>query len=174
MSNLVVWLVVTGLAFVGFGVLAASSEGMEMRSHFWVRVLFGHVAVLSLALFIVGALVLGVLPGRMVGAAWIVLAVMSLALGPTVCYRRAGSSSGSSDTDGGGDSGPDQPHSPPTAPSGGIPLPDADQAMARVRDHNRPQLRTVKARGRGNRSPLRQQRRAKTRSQQRRTEQLNR
>lgn len=40
-------------------------------------------------------------------------------------------------SDGGGGHGPDIPPAPPAPPRGGIPLPDADQALIRLRDHRK-------------------------------------
>lgn len=42
---------------------------------------------------------------------------------------------------GGGGDGPPGPTVGPSAPSGGIPLPDAEQSRDRVRDHDRPDRR---------------------------------
>jgi hypothetical protein len=148
MANLLVWLVVIGLAFLGFGVLAGSSLGMQKRPRFWVRVLLGYLATLFFVLLVAGAIVLEVLPQRVLMLIWLVLVMSSLAYGPILCYQSESASPGSSDADGGGGSGPAQPSSSPTAPSGGAPLPDADQATARARDHNRPRLRDVKPRRR--------------------------
>jgi hypothetical protein len=69
-------------------------------------------------------------------------ALLTFAVSGPLLYRNLGPSSDpSSDEDGGGNggSGRDHPPSRPTPPRGGIPLPDADQARTRVRDHNRPQ-----------------------------------
>jgi hypothetical protein len=40
-------------------------------------------------------------------------------------------------SDGGWGRGPDRPQSPPDSPRGGIPLPDAEQARVRLRDHRK-------------------------------------
>ena len=40
-------------------------------------------------------------------------------------------------SDGGWGRGPDPPPKPPAPPRGGIPLPDAEQAMIRLRDHRK-------------------------------------
>jgi hypothetical protein len=71
--------------------------------------------------------------------AWLALAFAALVLPAAVCYRRAGdSASGESDEGDGGGSRPQAPNGP--RPTGGIPLPDADPAATRRRDHNRPKL----------------------------------
>jgi hypothetical protein len=44
---------------------------------------------------------------------------------------------GSDGSDGGWGGGRDGPSNPPSAPRGGIPLPDADQARVRLRDNHR-------------------------------------
>lgn len=143
-SALLVWLVLIELMFVEFGLLAASTLGMQKRPRFWVRVLLGYLVMLSLVVLVTEAIALRLLPSNLLMLLWLVLVVISLAFGPTLCYRRAAPSSGSSDAGGGGGSGPDRPPPPPTAPSGGIPLPDADQARRRARDHNRPRLHDLK------------------------------
>lgn len=48
--------------------------------------------------------------------------------------------------DGGGGGGPRRPDRPPDRPSAGPPLPDADQATGRARDHNRGRLARSPAR----------------------------
>ena len=73
---------------------------------------------------------------------WLALAVGAVVLAPVCCYRSAGSTAGSSG--GGGGDGIDP--LPPSRPRGGIPLPDAEQSGARVRDHVRPKLRDASPR----------------------------
>jgi hypothetical protein len=135
MATLLTWLVVVELAFVGFGVLGASSLGMEKRPRFLSRLLLAYLATLSLMLVLAGAVMLRILPEHVLMPLWLPLVFAAPILGPTVCYRSAGSASDSSDADAGGGSGPHQPSPRPTAPRGGVPLPDADQATVRVRDH---------------------------------------
>jgi hypothetical protein len=48
--------------------------------------------------------------------------------------------SGTDDDDGGGGRGPRQPPKAPEGPRGGVPLPDAEPARVRIRDHGRPAL----------------------------------
>jgi hypothetical protein len=60
-------------------------------------------------------------------------------------FSSSPNSPGSSDADDSGGTDPPGPPTPPT-PGGGIPLPDAEQARERVRDHNRPAR--VRLRGR--------------------------
>jgi hypothetical protein len=71
----------------------------------------------------------------LVAGAWL---MSSLILIPALLFNASESSPGPSDADGGGGTDPRQPPSPPSAPRGGIPLPDAEQARERVRDHDRP------------------------------------
>jgi hypothetical protein len=61
-----------------------------------------------------------------------VLIVHAAKTGPTVGWRAPG---GGSD-DGPGNSRPGPP-APPTRPGGGLPLPDAEPARVRLRDHRR-------------------------------------
>jgi hypothetical protein len=92
----------------------------------------------SLVLVVAGAVELHVLPEH-TGAA-IALLLLSgclpaLMLVGAVLYRNSDSPSGGGDDCGG--SGPDRPPSPPDPKSGGPPLPHADPARWRLRDHDR-------------------------------------
>lgn len=148
MGKLLIWLVVVELAFVGFGLLAGSALQMDRRAHFWARVLVGCLAMPSLALLVAEALILRLLPANVLMLVWLLLAVAALVVAPIACYRGTGSSPGTPGSDGGGGSGPHPPPPRPSSPTGGIPLPDADQAAGRVRDHNRPKLRDARPRRR--------------------------
>ena len=55
--------------------------------------------------------------------------------------------------DGGGGGGPRRPRPPETPPSAGPPLPDADQARARTRDHSRGRLAPPRTRRGAPRKP---------------------
>jgi hypothetical protein len=66
--------------------------------------------------------------------------VVALMFVPCLLYRRSDSSSDPSESDGGGGPGPSRPRSSPDPPRAGIPLPDADPACARARDHNTPRF----------------------------------
>jgi hypothetical protein len=136
MGKLLMWMAAVELAFVGFGALAASSLQMERRSHFWGRALLGCVAVLSMLPLTAASVTLKVLPEELLGPIWLLFIAGALTLAPVFCYRSAGSS----DVAGGGGPGPEPPLRGPETPPGGVPLPDAEQASARVRDHNRPRL----------------------------------
>ncbi len=70
----------------------------------------------------------------LVSWAWLYSALI---LTPELLFSGEDSSSGPSDADGGGGTNLGPP-SPPSAPRGGIPLTDAEQARERVRDHDRP------------------------------------
>jgi hypothetical protein len=59
-------------------------------------------------------------------------------LAPAFLVRDDESSPGGADVDDSGGHGPPQPGPSHDAPQGGIPLPDADPARRRVRDHDRP------------------------------------
>jgi hypothetical protein len=148
MPRLLVWLVVVAVAFVGFGLLGGSALGMKRRSRFWARVLLAHLTILASVLCFAGAAALHVLPINALMLLWLMLVVAAPVAAPAFCYRPAGRATGSSDDDGGGGSGPRRPPARPQGPRGGVPLPDADQAIARVRDHNKPRLRTWEPRRR--------------------------
>jgi hypothetical protein len=57
------------------------------------------------------------------------------------------------DDGGGGGGGPRRPDGPPDRPSAGPPLPDADQARARARDHTRGRLAPAQTRRGAPREP---------------------
>jgi hypothetical protein len=87
------------------------------------------------------------------------LVLLVIVLAPTLLPRsvlypgETDSPPDSSDEDGGGGRGPKtDPPVLPDAPRGGIPLPDADPARVRLRDHDRPVLTPRPAR-RGPREP---------------------
>jgi hypothetical protein len=107
------------------------------------------VRILRLVLIVFGPLVFSVVvvmlhpPGPEAGAKMLLLVsgawlFCSLILTPALLSSGSESSSGPADTDEGGGTDPRQPPSPPIVPRGGIPLPDAEQARERVRDHDRP------------------------------------
>jgi len=73
------------------------------------------------------------------------LLIMAVLLGPaclprSVLYPDHGAPSDCRDADDGGGGTPPGPPVPPTAPRGGIPLPDADPTRIRVRGHLRRDL----------------------------------
>ncbi|HET6864578.1 MAG TPA: hypothetical protein VFH80_01605, partial [Solirubrobacteraceae bacterium] len=111
----------------------------ERRAHFWV--------VLPLVSLIAGGLVVLVLavtpPGSRQGAmeALGLVALPVLMLVPAALYRGPGPSSDSGE-DGGEGRGPDAPlpPPPPPPPRGDIPLPDAEPANLRLRDHDAARL----------------------------------
>jgi hypothetical protein len=81
------------------------------------------------------------------------LLLVAVLLAPLLLPRRilyppdGGSSAEESDGDDGGGRGPQpDPPKPPTAPSGGLPLPDAQPARIRLRDHGRRVLTPRRAR----------------------------
>jgi hypothetical protein len=96
------------------------------------------------------------------------LLIMAVLLGPaclprSVLYPDHGSPPECRDADHGGGGPPPGPPMPPTAPQGGIPLPDADPARIRVRGHGRRDLvptRKRRATREPEHTPQRAQRRA--------------
>jgi hypothetical protein len=115
----------------------------QRRSHFWLRALLLQLvpAVLPGLLALsekVGIVGEGTL--RTTGPRLAVASALSLVVVPALLYRSpssgSGDSGGGSDFGGGSDPGPDPPPDPPDPPHGGIPLPDADQSAARLRDHS--------------------------------------
>lgn len=146
MATAISWLVGTVLTFVEFGVLACSALGSPRRSRFCVRLGCASLVMLALALGLAWAIDFSALPQQATGIAWLVLLLAALAVAPVFCYRTFAPFHGSSEGDGDGGSGSDPPPPPPGPPRGGTPLPDADQARARRRDHNRPSRRGVSRR----------------------------
>ena len=140
------------LGFVTLWIAAGSAQ--QRRSHFWVRMLLASLAVPALMAVLVEIAGLSMLPdgaARAVLAVFLFLGVIGLMLVPGVLYARVTPPPGRSDSDGGGGSGPDEPWPSPDAPRGGIPLPDAEQARARMRDHTGSQPRTPLRRRAGRR-----------------------
>ncbi len=142
----------------------ACGSGKQRRSHYWVRVALASLALPALMAVLVGAARLNVLSLSDEAAKAILpflffLGVVALMLVPGLLYRRSSSSPGPSDSDGGGGPGPGQPRPSPDVPRGGVPLPDADQASARARDHNTPKFDDPKWR-----RPAHEPRRAPTRT----------
>lgn len=142
------------LLLVGLCVSGGARE--QRRSHFWVRVLLAGLFMPSLLalLFGLGYVLAGSVAVPLAVFPMIVLCAMAVFLLPGLLYRRSGSSPGPSESDRGGGPGPGQPRPSPGGPRGGVPLPDADQASARARDHFRPKLRERKQR-RGTPDPRR-------------------
>jgi hypothetical protein len=125
------------LSYIGIGLIAEWAMGRQRRSHFGARVSLTTVGLLiALLLVVTQKALLETVAIRI----WIAFTVLALVTAPFVWYRSPGRFPGSSDSDGPGGPGPDQP--PPSSPSprGDVPLWDAEQALARVRDHNRPRL----------------------------------
>lgn len=145
--SIVVWLVAFELALAGICVAAGSPA--NRRSHFWLRLVLGCLAVPLVPVAVLLVLVVSGLPedvGTAVLSVVPLAVIASLMFIPALLYHRSGPPPGQSDGDGGGGSGPDRPSPAPTRPGGGLPLPDADQARARARDHNRPRLSEARPR----------------------------
>jgi hypothetical protein len=124
--------------------LVACDSALERRSHFGARVLLLVLMAACAVLVIVATVKLNLVPpyaGRPLAPVLAFMAIPVLMLVPALLFRSEGSSSDPSDEEGGGGSGPDRPPSSPSDPRGGVPLPDADQACARVRDHTGPGFR---------------------------------
>jgi hypothetical protein len=143
MATALSWSVSTVLMFLEFGVLGCSALGSKKRSRFYVRFGCASLAMLVLGLGLGFAIEFSALPQRSFGIAWGSLLLVALAVGPVFCYDTFAPFRGSSDGDGDGGPGRGPPPPPPAPPRGGAPLPDADQARARRRDHHRPSLRDV-------------------------------
>lgn len=135
--GLLIWSVAFLLCFAGIG-LAAGGPSAQRRSYFWLRLVLFPAMPAGLVL-ILGAL-LPVENVHALSAALVLLAIPTLMFVPALLYRNSGYPPSSGEDDGGGGPGPDPPPSRPTPPRGGIPLPDARPARARIRDHNRPKL----------------------------------
>ena len=83
-------------------------------------------------------------------------AMPALFIIPALLFRGPGDAPAEgNDTDGGGGGGPRRPQTPERPPGTGPPLPDADQARARVRDHIRGRLAPSPARRGAPRGPVR-------------------
>lgn len=130
------WMLIIGVAFIGFGLLGGSSLAVRRRPRFWTRVSLLCLGMVGAQLALFGAMDLKLLPEHVLMAVWLMLIVSALVIAPACCYLGAGPPPGSSD---GGSGGGGEPLLP-TAPQGGIPLPDSRQSDARVRDHARPKL----------------------------------
>jgi len=147
MATSLSWLVTTVFMFLMFGVLTCSALGSRRRSRFYLRLSCASLVTLALAAGLGFAISFNTLPQPAFGPAWLALLLAALAVAPVLCYHTFAPFPGSSegDGDGGPGSGPPPPP-PPGPPRGGAPLPDADQARTRRRDHNRPSLRGVSRR----------------------------
>ena len=74
------------------------------------------------------------------------LSIPALLLIPGLLFRGGGPPPDGGD--GGGGTGPEPPSPPPPfRPRGGLPLPDAEPAKIRLRDHRRPTWRPARSRG---------------------------
>jgi hypothetical protein len=139
---LIVWVVAVLLGFGAFVVFAGSSR--DRRPHFWLRVLLLPVAPSALLAIVAGAQALKLITDGVLAALVPVVAVLTLTglmVVPVLLYRPPGSSGPSDEDGGGGGRGPGGPPSPELgSPSGGIPLPDAEPARTRLRDHNGPRF----------------------------------
>jgi hypothetical protein len=142
MATAASWLLGTVLMFVEFGVLACSALQSTRRSRFYLRLTSTHLVMAVLAVALAFAIRSSALPQHVLGLAWILLLLTALAAAPTFCYQAFARFEGPSDGDDDGGSGPGRgPQPEPRPPRGDTPLPDAEQARTRRRDHSRPRLR---------------------------------
>lgn len=155
------WMLVIGVAFIGFGLLGGSLLAVQRRRLFWMRVLLLSFGMAGAQLALFAAMDVKLLPEHVLMAVWLVLILGALIVAPACCYRGAGSPPGFSDGGGGGAGGGDPLL--PTAPQGGIPLLDAEQSDTRVRDHTKPKLHRTGPR-RAPREPARRPTRTRSRS----------
>ncbi len=153
MATAVSWVVGTELMFLAFGVLMCSALGSRRRSRFHLRLIGASVVMSALALGLAFAINLSTQPERALGLLWLVLLVAGLAVAPVFCFHTFTPSRDSSDGDGGGGPGSGPPPPSPAPPRGGAPLPDADQARSRRRDHNWPSRPGAKRRRPAGRPP---------------------
>lgn len=138
--------VITTVVFLEVDLVAlwlAVGSARQRRSHFWVRVLIASLGLPALVACLIAVGQLNVLSNNVATALLSSLffaGVIALMLVPGVLYRGSGPSPGTSESDGGGGPGPGRPPPSPDIPRGGLPLPDAEQASARVRDHTWPRF----------------------------------
>jgi hypothetical protein len=123
----------------------AVGSGRQRRSHFWVRASFAGLALPAFMAVLVGVARQRVLPlpdhgaGKELLTLLFLVGVIALMFVPGLLYQPSDPSPGTSESGGGG-AGPGPPRPSPDRPLGGVPLPDADQARARARDHQTPRL----------------------------------
>jgi hypothetical protein len=130
----IAWVLAFGLCLGALGLAPGRSQ---RRSHFWLRLLM--VPLVPACAFSIASAIVPI--WRTQAMMWLVMmAIPAFILLPALLFNPPGSPPGGSGDDGGGP-GPDPPPPPaPARPRGGIPLPDAEHARARVRDHVRPKL----------------------------------
>jgi peptidoglycan/LPS O-acetylase OafA/YrhL len=89
MAKWMFWLLTTGLMFLWFGALAASTMGMVRRNRFWTRAICLIVGLVCVAIAISGAMTSALLASNEFARPWIALLVAALAAGPLLLFRRA-------------------------------------------------------------------------------------
>jgi len=109
-----------------------------------IAVVFGPLASLILIAVLFGL-------SDQVAQGWLLLSMIwvmcALVLTPAILFPESGPSSDPPPGgDGGGGDHRPEPPTEPSAPRGGLPLPDAEQSRERVRDHDRPSRRRVRLR----------------------------
>jgi hypothetical protein len=146
-TSLLVWLAAFALLFGAFVVFAGSPR--ERKPHFWLRVAALPLVPGLMAATLIAFGDLRVLPDGVAATLLLTLVFLTipgLMLVPPLLYRKPGPSPDSSDDEGGGGRGPGSPPAPPAPPRGGVPLPDADPARMRIREHGRRVWDTRRAR----------------------------
>jgi hypothetical protein len=143
LSDLTLALMVVLLAVSAVSAKRSRGSGAPIRRMLWT---------LTTAAVVAGLMVyveLKVIPGAalVVLAPGLFLAVpLSVVVVAAVVFAAFEPPASTGADDGSGGSAPSQPNPPPDRPDGGIPLPDAEQSSARVRDHNRPWRRSLPSR----------------------------
>jgi len=137
-TSLIVWLAAFALLFGVFVVFAGSPR--ERKPHFWLRVAALPLVPALIAAILITCGDLRVVPESVAVTLLLTLVFLTipgLILVPILLYRRPGPPADSSDDEGGGGRGPEPPPARPPRPRGGVPLPDAEQARLRIREHGR-------------------------------------
>lgn len=126
------------LAFVTLCVVWGPADCRRPR--FWTRVTLTGLAIAASLGLLMGVAQVGTLSAGV--ASKLLTTLMLIGVAVVIClpslFYRPMDAPPDSGLDGGGGDGPSPPDPPHDHPRGGVPLPDADQARARVRDHRGP------------------------------------
>ena len=120
--------------------LATASPRTRRRRHFWLRFALSVLAMPAFALALTEVSAVGALSEQATASLGLLLmmcCIPALVLVPGVLFEHTGPP-GPEDDGGGGNGGPSRPPSPRDQPLGDLPLPDAEPAQWRLRDHVRP------------------------------------
>jgi hypothetical protein len=154
-TSFIVWLAACALLFGAFVVFAGAPR--DRKPHFWLRVVALPAVPSLIAAILMAVRELRMVPDSVAATLLLTLVFLTIPgmiLVPALLYRRPGGSPDSSDDDGGGGPGGGPHPSPPPVPRGGVPLPDAEQARLRLREHGRRALGVRRPR-RAPREPVR-------------------